>query len=89
MQGEFGLERLKVIFPTGGEGTIANYYKNDSGFVYAKTGSLGGVVALSGFMISKKGKLLLFSALINNYRGSSTAARRKVEQFISQVRQQF
>ena len=89
MQGEFGLERLKVIFPTGGEGTIANYYKNDSGFVYAKTGSLGGVVALSGFMISKKGKLILFSALINNYRGSSTAARRKVEQFISQVRQQF
>jgi len=89
MQKEFGLERLKNIFTTGGEGTIANYYKKDSGFVFAKTGSLGGVVALSGFMISKKGKLLIFSALINNYRGSGVAARRKIEQFISTVRQQF
>jgi serine-type D-Ala-D-Ala carboxypeptidase/endopeptidase (penicillin-binding protein 4) len=86
MQKEFGLARLKDIFPTGGEGTIANYYKQDSGFVYAKTGSLNGVFALSGFMTSKKGKLILFSTLINNYRGSATTARRKIEQFISKVR---
>ncbi len=89
MQKEFGLARLKDIFPTGGEGTISNYYKQDSGYLYAKTGSLGGVIALSGFMTSKKGKLLLFSALINNYRGSSTAARRKVEEFISSVRANY
>jgi serine-type D-Ala-D-Ala carboxypeptidase/endopeptidase (penicillin-binding protein 4) len=89
MQKEFGLARLKDIFPSGGEGTIANYYKQDSGYIYAKTGSLGGVVALSGFMTSKKGKLLLFSALINNYRGSPIAARRKVEAFISNIRENF
>lgn len=89
MKKEFGLARLKDIFPTGGEGTFANYYKQDSGYLYAKTGSLGGVIALSGFMTSKKGKLLLFSTLINNYRGSPTAARRKVEAFISNIRENF
>jgi serine-type D-Ala-D-Ala carboxypeptidase/endopeptidase (penicillin-binding protein 4) len=75
---EFGMNRIKEIFPTGGEGTISSYYKSDSGFIYAKTGTLSGVVALSGFLTTKKGKQLLFSVLVNNHNGSATAVRRAV-----------
>jgi D-alanyl-D-alanine carboxypeptidase/D-alanyl-D-alanine-endopeptidase (penicillin-binding protein 4) len=32
MKNEFGMERVKVILPTGGEGTISSYYKADSGY---------------------------------------------------------
>ena len=28
MKNEFGMERVKGLFPTGGQGTLANYYIN-------------------------------------------------------------
>lgn len=89
MKNEFGMERIKVIFPTGGEGTIGSYYKADSNYIYAKTGTLSGVVALSGFLYTKKGKLLIFSTLVNNHQASSTAVRRSMEQFIQGIRNKY
>ena len=89
MKNEFGMERIKVIFPTGGEGTISNYYKADSNYIFAKTGTLSGVVAFSGFLYTKKGKLLIFSTLVNNHQASSTAVRRAVEKFIQGIRNKY
>lgn len=89
MRDEFPMERIKEIFPTGGEGTINNYYKADSGSIYAKTGTLSGVVALSGYLYTKKGKLLIFSTLVNNHQASATAVRRAVEEFIQSVRNKY
>ena len=37
---EFGWDRLKNILPTGGTGTLSSYFKKDSSFIYAKTGTL-------------------------------------------------
>ncbi|MBM3415071.1 MAG: hypothetical protein FJY20_01225 [Bacteroidetes bacterium] len=89
MKNEFGMERIKVIFPTGGEGTISSYYKADSGYIYGKTGTLSGVVAFSGYFYTKKGKLLIFSTLVNNHQGSTTDIRRAVERFLQGVRSKF
>ncbi|MDQ3551221.1 MAG: D-alanyl-D-alanine carboxypeptidase, partial [Bacteroidota bacterium] len=33
LKNEFGMERMKAIFATGGQGTISNFYKNDSTFI--------------------------------------------------------
>ncbi|MBI5372771.1 MAG: D-alanyl-D-alanine carboxypeptidase [Sphingobacteriales bacterium] len=87
MKQEFGMERIKTIFATGGEGTISSYFKADSGYIYAKTGTLSGVVALSGFLYTKKGKLLIFSTLVNNHQASATEVRRAVEKFIQGIRE--
>ena len=89
MKNEFGIERLKVIFPTGGEGTLANYYIADSNYIYAKTGTLSGVVAISGFLYTKKGKELIFSVLVNNHQASGTEVRRTVENFLQGVRNKY
>ena len=89
MKNEFGMERIKVILPTGGEGTISNYYKADSGYIYAKTGSLSGVIAFSGFLYTKKNKLLIFSVLVNNHTGSATDVRRAVEKFLQGIRNKY
>ena len=89
MKDQFGLDRLKNIFATGNTGTLRNYYVTDSTFIYAKTGTLGGVVALSGFLITKKEKLLIVSVLVNNHRASSTEIRRGVEKFIKELRQKY
>ena len=89
MQGEFGMDRLKNLFPTGGRGTLGNYYKNDSGYIFAKTGSLSGVICISGYLYTKKNKLLIFSVLVNNHYGNTTSIRRSVERFITGIRQQY
>ena len=86
MKTEFGMDRIKNIFPTGGEGTISSYYKADSGYIYGKTGTLSGVVAFSGYLYTKKGKLLIFSTLVNNHQASATEVRRAVEKFLNRVR---
>lgn len=89
MQTEFGMERLKGFFPAGGRGTLSNYFKGDSVYLYAKTGTLSGVVCLSGFLQAKSGKWLTFSVLVNNHRGSATAIRRKVELFLNDIRNNY
>jgi D-alanyl-D-alanine carboxypeptidase/D-alanyl-D-alanine-endopeptidase (penicillin-binding protein 4) len=89
MKNEFGMDRIKVILATGGEGTISSYYKADAGFIYGKTGTLSGVVAFSGFLYTKKGKLLIFSTLVNNHQGSATEVRRAVEKFLEEVRGKY
>lgn len=89
MKTEFGMDRIKNLFSTGGSGTLGTYYKNDSAAIYAKTGTLSGVVCLSGFLYTDKGKLLIFSFLVNNHHGSTAAIRRKVEDFILSIRHSY
>jgi D-alanyl-D-alanine carboxypeptidase/D-alanyl-D-alanine-endopeptidase (penicillin-binding protein 4) len=89
MQSEFGLERMKRLLPTGGTGTLRNYYKQDSGYIFAKTGSLSDVLAISGYLISKKNHLIVFSVLVNNHLGAAYLVRRAVETFLHKVRSQY
>jgi D-alanyl-D-alanine carboxypeptidase/D-alanyl-D-alanine-endopeptidase (penicillin-binding protein 4) len=89
MKNEFGMERIKIILPTGNTGTLTNYYVAEKGYLFAKTGTLSGVVALSGYLYTKKNKLLIFSVLVNNHQASATAVRRAVEKFIEGVRNKY
>jgi len=86
LQKEFGLDRMKRILPTAGQGTLRGYYENAVGFIYAKTGSMSNNVSLSGYLYTKQNKLLLFSVMINNYTGSGRAGRKAIEHFIQDVR---
>lgn len=86
---EFGWDRIKNILPTGGTGTLSSYYKKDSSFIYAKTGTLSNNCALSGYLITKKGKLLIFSVLANNYISGATPVRRAVEKFLLAIRENY
>ena len=85
MKNDFGMDRIKNILPTGNEGTLSNYYKLESGYIFAKTGTLSGVVSLSGFLYTTKNKLLIFSILVNNHNSSASAVRRAVEKFVENL----
>ena len=83
------MDRVKLVFATGGEGTISSYYRADSGYIYGKTGTLSGVVAFSGYLYTKKGKLLIFSTLVNNHQASATEVRKAVEKFLQALREKY
>ena len=89
MKNEFGLDRMKLILPTGGEGTLASYYKKDAHFIYAKTGTLSNNCAVSGYLITRSGKLLIFSILANNYITGATPVRRAEERFLEDIREKY
>lgn len=89
MKDEFGMKRVQNIFPTGNTGTLEKRYKADSSYIFAKTGTLSGVVALSGFLYTKKNKMLIFSVLVNNHNGSATQIRDAIEQFLRNLRQKY
>ena len=89
LSNEFGLERLKNILPTGGQGTLRSYFKNDQGYIFAKTGTLSNNCALSGFLLTNKGKLLIFSILANHYQTGATPIRKATERFLEEIRKKY
>ena len=60
----------------GVDGTLANRMKGTraEGTVRAKSGTLAGVSALSGYVQSANGEMLAFSLIANNYLGEKDAA---------------
>ncbi len=85
LRNEFAWNRISTIFASGGNGTLGSYYKNSPGKIYAKTGTLSNNVALSGYLITSKGKTLLFSVLVSNHTGNVGTIRKSVEQFLNNV----
>jgi D-alanyl-D-alanine carboxypeptidase/D-alanyl-D-alanine-endopeptidase (penicillin-binding protein 4) len=88
LQSDYGYERLKYILPTGGKGTLTNYFKTDSGFIFAKTGSLSNNFTLCGFIKTRKNKTLLFSMMLNNFIGSGKSVRNQFENYLHEIIQQ-
>ncbi len=85
MSASFPKQRLEIILPAGNEGTLKGYYKEIGEGLHAKTGTLSGQVALSGFLRTKKGRNLIFSIMVNNHAEPASAVRRQVEAFLKGV----
>jgi D-alanyl-D-alanine carboxypeptidase/D-alanyl-D-alanine-endopeptidase (penicillin-binding protein 4) len=67
----------RETFPIGGmDGTLRRRFTGTSlqGRVFAKTGTLNGVTALSGFLLTAGGKTLIFSAYANDRPGEAPSA---------------
>jgi D-alanyl-D-alanine carboxypeptidase/D-alanyl-D-alanine-endopeptidase (penicillin-binding protein 4) len=87
------LEKIKAYFPAGGEsGTIRNWYKADEGqapYIYAKTGTLSMANSLSGYLITKSGKILHFSCLMNNYAIPSNDLKTELQKVLYFVHDKY
>ncbi|WP_373515527.1 D-alanyl-D-alanine carboxypeptidase [Persicitalea sp.] len=80
-------ERLFNILPAGGAtGTLRNMFKGQEAFVHAKTGSLSNVYCLSGYLVTKKGKLLYFSFMNNNFARPTSEIRTEVARVLTGLR---
>ena len=61
---------FRYTLPVSGvDGSLSDRFKSLDlqGRIYAKTGSLGGVKSLSGYLTTKRGDQLVFSILSNNF----------------------
>lgn len=83
-------ERLFQILAIGGKaGTIKNYYKSTPPYIYGKTGTLSNNHCLSGFLITKKGKLFIFSFMNNNYTTSTDEIKKNMESVLFEIHERY
>jgi serine-type D-Ala-D-Ala carboxypeptidase/endopeptidase (penicillin-binding protein 4) len=87
---EFPKERIFSMMSVGGQaGTLKNAYKPGVPFVYAKTGTLSGVYNQSGYLLTRSGRLLIFSFMNNNFTGSTTKIRIKTSEIITLLHENY
>jgi len=91
MYREIPAERLFLFFPAGGKsGTIEDWYPGDPNpYIYAKTGSLGNNHNLSGYLITKSGKTLIFSFMNNHFMESSSDIKKRMQSIFENIRDNY
>lgn len=79
---------LMSLFPAGGmNGTVSGWYSGGNGkpYVFAKTGSMSGVHCLSGYVVTERGKTLIFSFMHNNFVGSNKAWKQEMQRVLELI----
>ncbi|TWP26692.1 D-alanyl-D-alanine carboxypeptidase [Apibacter muscae] len=87
---EIPTERLLSLFAVGGvNGTLKNSYPGNPPYVYAKTGSMGQVYNLSGYLKTKSGKILTFSFMNNNFQVPTSQLKVEMKKVLEYVRDYY
>jgi D-alanyl-D-alanine carboxypeptidase/D-alanyl-D-alanine-endopeptidase (penicillin-binding protein 4) len=84
---QWGLGWRQTLPVAGVDGTLASRFKNSplKGRMWAKTGTLNEVTALSGYVTAASGKLLAFSILVNGRRPGSEAESQAVDRIVEAI----
>ncbi len=86
-QQKWGAE-FRATFPVGGvDGSLRARFREPllDGKVFAKTGTLGEVSALSGYIVGKSGKTVAFSILCNNHLPENEAERQIMDKIVAAI----
>lgn len=90
LQAERPQEKLLPMLAVGGRpGTFRNIYKAEVPFVFGKSGTLSHVHNQSGYIMTKSGKLLLYSFMNNNFKTSSSEIRSAMERIMTEVHEKY
>jgi D-alanyl-D-alanine carboxypeptidase/D-alanyl-D-alanine-endopeptidase (penicillin-binding protein 4) len=77
-------ERLFGLLATGGEpGTLSNWFKAETPYVFGKTGTVSNNHCLSGYLVTKSGKTLVFAFMNANYVTSTNDVRENMQRILN------
>lgn len=83
-------ERLFTLLASGGaKGTIQKWYQGEKPYVFGKTGTLSNNHCLSGFLVTRKGTVLIFSFMNSNYTASTNAIRRNMQSILENIYEHY
>jgi serine-type D-Ala-D-Ala carboxypeptidase/endopeptidase (penicillin-binding protein 4) len=80
---------LPLLAAGGQPGTFRNIYQAQVPFVFGKSGSFSHVQNQSGYLLTKSGRILLFSFMNNNYRVSSAEIRNEMVRIMTEVHEKY
>lgn len=87
---EIPLTKLLNYFPVESESdTLKNWDENEKPYVFAKTGSLSNNYNLSGYLITKKGTILIFSYMNNHYQKQTSTIKNDIEKTLKTIYSNF
>lgn len=91
MYREIPRERLFALFAAGGvSGTLSEWYPGTvAPYVYAKTGSLANNHCLSGYLLTRSGKVLIFSFMNNHYTQPTVTLKESMQKVLEQLRDNY
>jgi serine-type D-Ala-D-Ala carboxypeptidase/endopeptidase (penicillin-binding protein 4) len=82
--GKMDRDRLFSLLATGGEpGTLKNWFISEKPYVFGKTGTLSNNHSLSGYLVTKRGKLLVFSFMNANYTRPVNEVRSNMQRILN------
>lgn len=86
-------QRLQNLFPAGGRtGTLKTAYQTDAAglpFVWAKTGTLNAVHNQSGFLRTRRGKVLIYSFMNNQFVRPTSTIRAEMVRIMTEIHDRF
>jgi D-alanyl-D-alanine carboxypeptidase/D-alanyl-D-alanine-endopeptidase (penicillin-binding protein 4) len=79
-------QRLFKLLAAGGEpGTLQSFYQAGKPYVFGKTGSLSNNHCLSGYLITKKGKIFIISFMNSNFVAPSREVRAMMQRVLTHL----
>lgn len=83
-------EELFPLLAIGGKtGTLRKWYAADQPYIFGKTGTLSNNHSLSGYLVTKSGKTLIFSFMNNNYLSSVNDVRSYMQSILYNIYQNY